>query len=196
MTTTVTLLEYSWDTRLVGSVIAADATATTYSIGCPSSQGQGTTCFDYKSGVPAITVVGGPSTAAQTLAIKDIDLTVVVTCKLTATAPYGGSCERTDRSGSLTFKTSFDPTAKTEFATFAPVVVTGGLEKLEQPGPTGSGSAASGTPTSPTGTGTGTGTGAVNGPTNPGSSGSTKSFSTSLCGCVFGVGMAVFLYMW
>ena len=162
MSTTVTLFQYSWDSGLVGSVVSADASATTYSLGCPS--GQGTTCFGYRGGIPTVTVVGGPSTAAQTLVVEEGGATVVVTCKLTATAPYGGACARTDRSGGLSFATNFDPAVATEFATFVPVVVTGGLEKLQSAGATGGGTTTgTGTGASTTRTGTGASTPAPTG---------------------------------
>lgn len=165
MSTTVTLFEYSYNEGLVGSVVNADATATTYSLGCPA--GQGTTCFGYGKGVPTITVVGGPSTAAQTIMADD--LTGIVTCKLTATAsPYGGACARTDRSGDLTFSTTFNPASQTLFATFIPIVVTGGLEKL-QAGQTGGSAAPTGGNAAP------------------------RPLSASLRGCLVGVSVAVLL---
>ncbi|KXX76741.1 hypothetical protein MMYC01_206865 [Madurella mycetomatis] len=145
----VTLFVYSWDEGLAASVISADPTATTYSIGCPS--GQGSTCLGYGNGIPTITIVGGPSTAVQTLVVEEGEATIVVTCQLTATSPYGGPCVRTDRSGMFSQTTSFGADANSNLARFEPITVTGGLEKL-QTATTGSGGGDEGGGESLTGT--------------------------------------------
>lgn len=131
----VTLVEYSYDTRLLASVVTAQPSATTYSLGCPASEG--TTCFGYGNGIPTVTVIAGPSTAAQTLSIEELDLTIQINCQLTATSPFGGPCVKKVRSGSLSDTTSFDAVG-TMWATFVGITVTGGLEKL-----TGGGTATS-----------------------------------------------------
>jgi len=133
--TTVTLYHSNWDTRLAASVITADATATTYKLGCPPSDPS--TC-GYASGVPTVTVVGGPSTAAQTLIIDSLGLSLTANCKLTAAA--AGQCVFSDKSGALSEKRTADAQA----TDFGPVVVTAGLEKLAQATATGSGGTASG----------------------------------------------------
>ncbi|KAK3322940.1 hypothetical protein B0H66DRAFT_620933 [Apodospora peruviana] len=130
-TTVVTLFLYTYDERLAASVVRADETATTYSLGCPPSDPGPEICLDYGHGIPTITIVGGPSTAAETLVGGPDGPTLRINCDVTATAPsYGGRCNRVDRSGALSFSTDFDIATAVEFASFYPITVTAGLEKL------------------------------------------------------------------
>ena len=188
----VTVFRFYWDERLAASVVSATPTATTYSLGCPT--GQGTTCFEYSDGIPTVTIVAGPSTAAQTLIIKEpSEATIVVTCKLTATAPYGGPCMRTDRSGQVSSSTSFNANVHPALAQFVPITITGGLEKL-QSAATGTGGGGGGSGggggevTSPTGTGSGTPS--TSAPTRNGV-GAVRVEDTIFC-----VGLAVLLGTW
>jgi hypothetical protein len=156
--TVVTLLRRSWNNRLAASVVSANPTATTYSLGCHPEYWDGTTCVGYGNGIATITVVGGPSTAAETVVAEEGGATGIVTCTLTATAPYDGWCVQSDRYSTARYITSFKATANPEFAelaTFAPVTVTGGLEKLRGVA-TGSGGGEGGPGASPTREGDGT----------------------------------------
>jgi hypothetical protein len=121
--TTVTVINYNWDPTLYASVIAANPTATTYKLGCPADDPA--TCR-YGHGVPSITIVAGPSTAAETLSVESLKLTVSVTCKLTG--PGAGPCVYSERSAALFGESTFDATKRP----FATLTVTGGLEKLAQ----------------------------------------------------------------
>jgi len=122
--TTVTLFHTVWDVNLAASVVTADATATTYTLGCPKSDSS--YCGYASTGVPTLTAVGGPSTAAQTLSFADLDLEIVVTCKLSA--PTAGICVISEHSGTLTTTL----TRNADPGDFGPVRVTAGLEKLDQ----------------------------------------------------------------
>ncbi|KAL2121665.1 hypothetical protein VTJ04DRAFT_5692 [Mycothermus thermophilus] len=132
----VTMLNFGWNPEeLVGSVIAANPTATTYSIKCPGEQD---TCAGFDGPPPDITVVAGPSTAAETRTVTGIDVdgkpivaSHVITCTLTATAPANGPCEYSYWAKGTATGTSFDLAQESRWMTVGPATVTGGFEKLE-----------------------------------------------------------------
>lgn len=122
-TTVVTILDLGGYNPYRASVIGVDSTATTYTLACPPT---GNGC-GYGAKSPDITVVAGPSTAAQTVIVDSLTQFSTLACHVSASTQIVGRCSRVgvDRT-SFTFEDRF------QSITLVAVTVTAGAEKLSQ----------------------------------------------------------------
>jgi len=121
-TTVVSILDLGGYGPFLASVAAADAEATTYKLTCPSANGCG-----YGARPPDITVVAGPSTAAQTVVVDASTRFSTQACAVTASAATQSvTCTKIGKSGTSSF-TFLDQYAS---LTSVPLTVTAGAEKL------------------------------------------------------------------
>ncbi|KAL2118684.1 hypothetical protein VTJ04DRAFT_8344 [Mycothermus thermophilus] len=137
----ITVLAFAYDPSGLGaSVISADPTATTYSVACPDGKSY---CGFYSTDPPfPITIVSGPSTLAETVIMTGLDLdkspitvTQILTCSVTATAPYGGPCMFYNGGPGFAVRSTFaleeqDP----KWSMIEEATVTAGFEKLGNSG--------------------------------------------------------------